>query len=129
MATVPSWEPRRRSVASSAVTDRATSLRAAGRAAGASASPPAERTASARAGHGGVGVQPADPALHAQQPRERPAVLLAEVRVARERLLARLAPVDDEPQLASAGEPEVQRGADPLGRGGQAVPRAVADEE
>ena len=44
-----------------------------------------------RAGHGGVGVQPADPALHAQQPRERPAVLLAEVRVARQRLLARLA--------------------------------------
>ena len=84
---------------------------------------------SQRAGHGRVGVQPPDPALHAQQPREGPAVLLAEVGVARERLLARLAALEDQAQLAPAGQAEVERGADALGRGRQAVPGAVADEE
>ena len=84
---------------------------------------------SERAGHGRVRVQPPHPALHAQQPGEGPAVLLAEVGVARERLLARLAALEDEAQLAPAGQAEVERRADALGRGRQAVPGAVADEE
>src|SRR4051794_12831568 len=71
----------------------------------------------------------ADEVLHAQQPAELPQVLVAEGGVALERLLARLAALDDGAQLAAARDPEVQRGADALGGGGQAVPRAVAGEE
>ena len=49
--------------------------------------------------------------------------------VALERLHVRAAALDDRAQLAPAGQPEVQRGTDALGRGGQAVPGGVADEE
>ena len=50
-------------------------------------------------------------------------------RVAGERLLARAAPVEHRAQLAPAGEPEVERRADPLGGERQAVPGRVAGEE
>ncbi len=49
--------------------------------------------------------------------------------VARERLLARAPPLDDGAQLAPAGESEVQRRADSLGRQWETVTGRVADEE
>ena len=80
-------------------------------------------------GHRRVGVHAPDRPLHVQQPRVGPPALVAERGVARERLLARLAAVEHEAQLAPAGKAEVEGGADPLGRRRQAVPGAVAGEE
>src|SRR3954454_23139008 len=57
------------------------------------------------------------------------AVLVAERRVARQRLLAGLAAFQHRAQLAPARQPEVERGADALRRRRQAVPGAVAGEE
>ena len=58
----------------------------------------------------------------AQHPAELPLVRGAERVVARERLLLRAPALDDRAQLASAREPEVERGADALGGEGRQCP-------
>ena len=70
-----------------------------------------------------------DQPLHAQHPAKRRRVAGGEGVVARQRLLAALRRREDRPQLAAAGEPEVQRGADPLGGQRQAVAGRVPGEE
>src|ERR1700726_666837 len=80
-------------------------------------------------GERGAADRAPDGVLDAQQPAKGVELLVAERGVALQRLLAGLAALDDMAQLASAREAEVERGADPLGGGGQAVTRAVAGEE
>jgi hypothetical protein len=70
-----------------------------------------------------------DRALRAQHPVELPPVPVAEGAVARERLLAGRAPVDDSLQLTPARDPEVPRGADALRGQRDAVPCRVTGEE
>ena len=68
--------------------------------------------------------------LDAQHPLELPAVRGRERRVVGAAPRSRsLPPVDDRAQLAPAGDPEVERGADPLRGQRQAVAGRVADEE
>src|SRR6185312_16152681 len=73
--------------------------------------------------------EPPDGLLHAQHPVELPRVRGGERAVSRQRFVAGATPFDDRPQLAPAGESEIQRRTDALGRKRQAVTGRVADEE
>src|SRR3954453_261165 len=71
---------------------------------------------------------PGNDALDAQEPGVVPEVVVRERRVALERVAPGRPSVNDPAKLATTGDAEVERGADPLGGERQAVPRRVTHE-